>query len=123
MIVDWLSGRGRNNHALPDMLKMAVRMRQMEASGRRHFEFDDVKPFLEEFASELASKGDILLYGGKQGEAADMFNKLAQAIFILSFAGGGVTVFGERFESRPAFCEDDPEYQEYIARRDATSVG
>lgn len=43
----------------------------------------------------VAAKGDVLLYGGGQpGEAAAVFARLAEALAVLAFAEGGVTVFG-----------------------------
>lgn len=52
------------------------------------------------FSSVLAQKGDILMYGGgKEGEVADLFNKTAKAIAILSFLPGGVELFGSKWES------------------------
>ena len=48
----------------------------------------------------LAERGDILLFGGgKKGECADQFNRTAHAIAVLSFAPGGVTLFGIRFDA------------------------
>lgn len=46
----------------------------------------------------IAEKGDILQFGGgKKGEAADLFNELAQGIAILSFSPGGVRCFGQHW--------------------------
>jgi hypothetical protein len=54
-----------------------------------------------DFAQELGEKGDILLFkGSKPGESAEMFNKLARAIAILSFCPGGVCVFGHRYDAQ-----------------------
>ena len=48
----------------------------------------------------IASKGDIILYRSKKtGETAAAFNALAEAIAVLSFQPGGVTVFGLHFET------------------------
>lgn len=57
---------------------------------------------LPEYVSEcgkmaelLATKGDILQFGGgKKGEAAEVFNALARGLAILSALPGGVDVFG-----------------------------
>ncbi|MEK6609189.1 MAG: hypothetical protein AABZ30_16140 [Myxococcota bacterium] len=38
--------------------------------------------------------------GGKPGEVADLFNRTAKAIAVLSFAPGGVTVFGQHWEAQ-----------------------
>jgi len=49
----------------------------------------------------LGEKGDILLFGSskKKGEAANIFNKTAKAIAVLSFCPGGITIFGQTFEA------------------------
>lgn len=55
---------------------------------------------IQETGRELAAKGDRLLYPcGKRGEAADLLRKLAYAITVLSFLPGGVTVFGQHWET------------------------
>jgi hypothetical protein len=52
-------------------------------------------------ADLLASKGDILQFGSKKkGEAAEIFNRVAEAIAIMSFCPGGVTLFGEHWEAK-----------------------
>lgn len=46
----------------------------------------------------IASHGDNILYRSKKpGQTAEAFNALAEAIAILSFAPGGVRVFGLEF--------------------------
>lgn len=48
----------------------------------------------------LASKGDRILFQGEvPGETAKLFNRVAQALAVLSFAPGGVTCFGQHFEA------------------------
>ena len=43
----------------------------------------------------LGGKGEIMLFGGgKKGEAAEMFNQTAEAVALLSFLPGGISVFG-----------------------------
>lgn len=54
---------------------------------------------LRGFRQELSEHGDRLLFGGKPGEAADMFNRLARSIAILSYCPGGITVFGQHYET------------------------
>lgn len=46
------------------------------------------------FGPELAARGDLMLYGGKPGEAAELAGGMARAIAVLAFCPGGVTVFG-----------------------------
>jgi len=49
----------------------------------------------------LGERGDVMLFGGgKNGEAADLFNKTAQAIAILAFCPGGVTLFNQTFDAK-----------------------
>ncbi|EFH84831.1 hypothetical protein [Ktedonobacter racemifer] len=49
----------------------------------------------------LASKGDVLLFGSQvRGETAKLFNHVAQALAILSFAPGGMTCFGQHFDAQ-----------------------
>jgi hypothetical protein len=48
----------------------------------------------------IAEKGDVLLYRSKKaGETARVFNAAAEGIAALSFAPGGVTIFGMHFEA------------------------
>lgn len=51
-------------------------------------------------ADLIAHEGDILLYGGEPGRAAEIFNRVARAIAILSFQPGGFRGMGMKFESR-----------------------
>ena len=54
----------------------------------------------EEIAHHLGEKGDVLLFGGgKIGEAADVFNAVAQGLAMLAFCPGRVTLFGEHWEA------------------------
>jgi hypothetical protein len=53
-----------------------------------------------ELTQIIASHGDNILYRSKKkGESAKAFNALAEAVAILSFMPGGVTVFGCHFGS------------------------
>ncbi len=48
----------------------------------------------------VAHRGDVILYRGKKrGESAEAFNALAEGIACLSFAPGGVKVFGQHWEA------------------------
>lgn len=50
--------------------------------------------------NEIASHGDVIMFPSKRkGDTARAFNALAKSIAILSFAPGGVTVFGLSFQS------------------------
>lgn len=49
----------------------------------------------------LGAKGDLLFFTGKKkGETARVFNELAHSISVLSFCPGGVTTFGQHYESK-----------------------
>jgi hypothetical protein len=52
------------------------------------------------FSGTLGEKGDVLLFGGKKGEAAGLFNQLARSVAVLSFCPGGVILFGQHFTGR-----------------------
>ena len=55
----------------------------------------------QETADILGEHGDVLIHGGgKPGQTADLFNRVAQAIAVLAFVPGGVELFGTRFEAR-----------------------
>ena len=64
---------------------------------------DDDFREMESFGEVLGEKGDVLLFGGKKGEAADLFNRLARAIAIMSFCPGGVRVFNQHYDATFAF--------------------
>jgi len=56
-----------------------------------------------EIGQTIAAKGDVLLFGGgRNGEARDLLNQLAKGIAILSFAPGGVRIFGQHWCGRAA---------------------
>lgn len=50
-------------------------------------------------ATEVASKGDVLMFGSKRrGEAAEVFNHLARGLAAAAFVPGGVKFAGLHFE-------------------------
>lgn len=49
-------------------------------------------------ADQVAHRGDVLQYGGKRGEAAEVFNHLAKGLAAAAFQPGGVTFAGEHWE-------------------------
>lgn len=53
-------------------------------------------------ADLISSESDTLLYGGKHGQAAELFNRLARGVAAMSFCKGGVEIFGQRFEAQHA---------------------
>lgn len=56
-----------------------------------------------EWSQTLAERGDVLQYGHKkktksnEGEVAQLFNMLAEALAHMAFVPGGVRVFGEHW--------------------------
>lgn len=52
-----------------------------------------------EAGQQLAEHGDNLLYRGKPGESARLFNTVAHALAVLAFCPGGVTFCGEHWEA------------------------
>lgn len=66
----------------------------------RDVPFEDKQRRAQECAQIVAEKGDVIMFkGGKRGETAAAFNALAEGIAILSFAPGGVTVFGQHWDA------------------------
>ncbi len=50
----------------------------------------------------IAEKGDIIQFRAKKkGATADAFNRMAEGVALLSFAPGGVRIFGMHFEANP----------------------
>lgn len=84
---------------LSDALAAAVPLRihmLVERGGPTSWEWSETK----EFADVLGEKGDVLLFrGGEKGEAAQLFNRLAKAIAVLSFMPGGISTFGQHYEA------------------------
>jgi len=55
---------------------------------------------VQETADMLGEHGDVLIHGGgKPGQCADLFNRTAHAMAVLSFVPGGVELFGTKFEA------------------------
>lgn len=87
------------DHPLAFFLMLSVPLRVMEykrRGGPQDEDFDRVRGF----AQVLAEKGDRLLYKSDvPGETADIANRTADAIAVMSFLPGGITLFGEHWES------------------------
>lgn len=48
----------------------------------------------------IGEHGDAILYNTKKrGKAAEVFNELAKVVAFMSFCPGGVTIFGQHYES------------------------
>jgi hypothetical protein len=68
-----------------------------ELAGRRS---EQMISWASDAADAVASHGDVLLYGGKRGEAAVVFNAMARGLAALAFCPGGVTFLGIRWCAR-----------------------
>ena len=96
----FLSGRksGSNNVNLSMMMQIAVPLwiNKMKLKGGPD---DEDRKRAQETSGILEERGEILLFGGgKKGECAEQFNRTAEAIAVLAFVPGGVTIFGQHFE-------------------------
>ena len=88
-----------NHDLLKDMLSVAVFFQIEQIREHGGPTPDDMKR-AQETSEILGEHGDILLHGGgKKGECADQFNRTAHAIAVLSFAPGGVTLFGITYDA------------------------
>lgn len=65
-----------------------------------------VEEWRREALEPIASCGDVLMYGGKPGEAAEVFNHLARALAAMAFLPGGVAFGGLHFEAEPPVDAD-----------------
>lgn len=80
-------------------ISAAVPLRIIELVRRGGPSDADVKA-AGEFSQVLGEKGDRLLFRSSvPGETADLFNRLAESIAVLSFCPGGVTMFGQKYEA------------------------
>jgi len=93
-------------HPLADTLELAVMLHVPEMH-KSPFEdlWEELDATKGETATLLGSKGDILLYRSKKkGETANVFNKVARAVALISICvDGGITIFGR------TFCNPHPE--------------
>lgn len=84
-----------NDTLLADSLEIAVLIRSTTLHQRP---LEDVKKELDgiktEIAQLIAEKGDVLMFGGKKGEAANIFNQLAHAVSLIAVVmPKGITIF------------------------------
>lgn len=82
-----------SSHPLVAMLDLAVPLAimQMNTCGG---------PTVEDIAkaqSYTPIAGDILLFGGNKGQAAQEFSRLAHSLAVMAFCWGGVKVFGRHW--------------------------
>ena len=71
-----------------------------------------------ECAQHIAEHGDKLMFGGKPGQAANAFNRLAEGLACAAFAPGGVRFMGMRFDAE----KEPPEDGKYLKLADKASV-
>ena len=89
-----------SNTLLPNMLQMAVPLYVARLKEKHGPDASDMAK-ASEWSEVMGERGDILLCGGgKKGEAAELFNGLSHAISVLSFMPGGITLFGQHWESK-----------------------
>ena len=90
---------GTDNDLLAIALGAAVPLRVAEYL-RQGGPGEDDRERARRFAPVLGAEGDALQFRGKsRGEAAELFNRLADALAVMAFQPGGVTAFGEKWEA------------------------
>jgi hypothetical protein len=91
------------NNQLSIALSAAVPLHIIELQAKGGPDAEDLKKATA-MSSVLGERGDVLLFGGgkkgKKGEVAEIFNGLARALAVLSFVPGGVTLFGNHWETK-----------------------
>lgn len=71
--------------------------------------FAEVDARRHEWVDLIASKADILLYGGgKPGDVARVHTALVEALAHLAFVPGGVEFMGIRFDANPVPADGLP---------------
>ena len=78
----------------------------------KNIPLEDVWKRLDEISgtlpSLLSTKGEAFIFGtGKKGEAAKMFNEVAEGVALMSFLPGGIHIFEHHWES--IHPESDPQ--------------
>lgn len=71
-----------------------LRMIQLRGMGAREREQTVARWAAADAVEPIASRGDALQYGGRKGQAADVFNHLARGLAALAQAPGGVLFAG-----------------------------
>jgi hypothetical protein len=74
-------------------LQVAVPLRIRELVGSR-IRHAYMQQWADQACDEIAAHGDILQFGGKRGEVADVFNHLARGLAVLALLPGGVAFAG-----------------------------
>lgn len=81
-------------------LSAAIPLRIAELKAKGGPDDDDYER-ARQYSRTLAERGDVLMFrGGKPGEAAELFNRLAEAVAVMAFAPGGITLFGDHWEAK-----------------------
>jgi hypothetical protein len=65
-----------------------------------------IRTWAADAADAVAHRGDTLQFGGKKGEAAQVFNHLARGLAAAAHQPGGITFAGEHWCTDHAACED-----------------
>lgn len=87
------------NHSLIPFLDCAVPL-EIDALASRGGPDDADIEAARAFGSDLALRGDVMLFGGgKPGEVGELASQTARAIAVLAFSPGGVTLFGRHWEA------------------------
>lgn len=86
----------RGNAPLVEHLALSVPMRIDEFAKRGGPTEDDFER-ISGYTLDLGERGDVLLYGEKSGEPAELANKVADALAVMAFVPGGVEAFGMCF--------------------------
>lgn len=95
-----------NESLLATMLQVAVPLWQERL---KTVPWADLMARIETSSQLLAEHGDKLLYlSEKKGETANLFNRTAEAIAVLSFVPGGVTLFGQTWSGEHADSSTPP---------------
>jgi hypothetical protein len=97
----------RQDRHLAIALASAVPLRILELrqvpAGYLSYLLDAENPGWQDAAAAIVETGDVLLFaGGKRGESAALFNRLADAIALMAFLPGGISLFGQHWEASAA---------------------
>lgn len=89
-------GNDHVEHLWKKLLPIAVPEWRVKIQAETYLYARERKMFI---SKEIASKGDVLMFGGKKGEAGRLFNLLAEGLAILALiADGGVTFCDMTFD-------------------------
>lgn len=102
---------------LPIALEAAVPLHIMKI---RDWPYERRVRYAEGASDAIAGQGDVLMYGGRRGEAAAVFNHTARGLAVLACQPGGVRFAGVHWcawphprcpslRSRPPCCDCRPD--------------